>query len=87
MICGLPQDPGCHFFPWTNPPASLELSTHCINQARGNDHMVFALPPLPAAARQQLAELEAAGCCLQKAFYLGRLGGVEPRLFFLHFAP
>lgn len=39
--------------------------------------MVFWLPPLLAAACQQLAEQEAAGPCLQKAFYFKRLGGVE----------
>lgn len=48
--------------------------------------MVFSLPPLLAAACQQLAELEAAGPCLQKAFYFRILGRGEPRLFFLHFA-
>ena len=35
-----------------------------------------------AAARQQLAELEAAGPCLQKAFHFRILGGVQtPPLF------
>lgn len=73
---------GSTYFPGRIQLPAWSLSTHCINQTCRNGHMVFVLPPLVAAACQQLAELAAAGPCLQKAFYFRILRGVEtPPLF------
>lgn len=44
--------------------------------------MVFLLPPLLAAACQQLAELEAAGPPSAESLYFRILGVWKPHLFF-----
>lgn len=76
-------------FPGLIQLAAWSLSTHRINQTCWSDHVVFWLPPLLVAARQQLAGLEAAGPVCRKPFTSEYWGGVEtpPLFFFLHFAP
>lgn len=70
------------------PPAGGLGIAALISLAGAEDHMVLSLPPLLAAACQQLAELEAAGLWLQGAFdfkYWG--GGGKPCVLRPHLAP